>query len=944
MRMIPAKYLLLLFCCMIHAGVIQAYDLLKVGIYDNPPKVFMDDNNKPAGLFVDIIDYISKTEGFEIEYIYDSWSGHLENLSNGRIDILVDVAYNDERAARFIFNKVPVIESWVQFFTSPENLIVEINDLNYKSIAVLRESIQDQYLRTQLKDKFDIDIRIRQFDNYQQAIDAIYQNRVDLLLADRFFYFSPRRDTLLIPTPLILNPVSLFFAFHQSVDQRIINTIDNSLGKLKNEPGSVYYQSLNKWLEIPEPASDPFYFILIIAVSGVLIVVAAWLIVKLYKRLSKRNRELKFRTSILESANKMLEELLEERRVAEDYIKQSEEAFRSLFFKSADAFFLLKDSAFIDCNDATINFFGFENKGDLLGKTPWDLSPDFQPDGIRSSVKAKQVITKTFDEGNQRFEWKHKKMNGLEVDAEVVLTVISFKGEKVLHVSLRDITKRKKMEKNLAESEERYRLLVDNMNDLVVKIDTEGRFLFVSPSYCRLFGKTQDELLDKTFLPLVHPDDRKATEDAMKNLYSPPYNCYIEQRALTVEGWKWIAWNDTSVIDDEGNVIEIIGVGRDITKQKNAESELRDNEKRWMLALAGTGDGVWDWNLETNQTYYSKGWKDMLGYDIHDLENKYDAWEKLVHPDDIQEVTNTINGYLKGKTQAYAAEYRMLSKNGKYKWILDRGKIIEKDKKGNPLRMVGTHSDITPYKESQLYLEDRVTLRTAQLEAANKELEAFSYSVSHDLRAPLRAITGFTKILSAQYEKQFDDEARRLFGIISDNAGIMDRLITDLLEFSRTGRNNIKRVEVDMTDMVNEVINELVNEPQKENIEFTIDELPSAWADKTLLKQVWVNIISNAIKFTVNQEKPEIRIGGNINDDRLIYFVEDNGIGFKTEYSHKIFQVFQRLHNSEEFEGSGVGLAIAQRIIHRHEGSIWATGEPGKGACFNFSLPVLITN
>jgi PAS domain S-box-containing protein len=938
MRIIPSKYLLLFFC-IIHAGVIQATDLLRVGIYDNPPKVFLDDNHRPAGLFVDIIDHISKKEGFRIEYIYDSWSNHLDNLSKGHIDILVDVAYSEERAAKYVFSQVPVIESWVQFFTSSGNIITEINDLNYKSIAVLRESLQHNFLRNELREKFDVDFLIKQFDDYEQAIDAIKQNRADLLLADRFFYFSPRRDTILIPTSLILNPVSLFFAFNQSVDQRIINTIDISLGKLKNEPGSIYYQSLNKWLEIYEPDESRIYFYLILALAGVLIVLSVWLIVKLYKRLIQKNHELKFRTSVLESANKMLEELLEERRRTEEAVKQSEEAFKSLFLKSADAFSLLKNDVFVDCNDAALNFFGFKKKEELLGKNPWELSPEYQPDGTKSSEKAKEVITKTIDEGNQRFEWKHKKISGEEVDAEVVLTLIFFKGEEVLHVSLRDITKRKKMEKNLRESEERYRLLVDNMNDLVVKVDTEGRFMFVSPSYCRLFGKTQEELLNKTFLPLVHPDDREATEREMKKLYNPPHICYLEQRALTVEGWRWIAWNDTAVLDDNGNVVEIIGVGRDITKQKEAEFELRENEKRWMLALAGTGDGVWDWNLVTNQSYYSKGWKDMLGYDINDLENNYDTWEKLVHPNDLPDVLNTIDKHLKGETQAFVAEYRMLAKNGIYKWILDRGKIIEKDKKGKPLRMIGTHSDITPYKESQLYLEERVALRTAQLEAANKELEAFSYSVSHDLRAPLRAITGFTKILSAQYEKLFDDEARRLFGIITDNAGLMDRLITDLLEFSRVGRNKINCANVNMTELVNEVVHELTSDQQIDKTEILVEELPDAFVDKTLIRQVWVNLISNAIKFTARKEKREIRIGSYSNADKLVYFVKDNGVGFKSEYSHKIFQAFQRLHNFSEYEGTGVGLAIAQRIIHRHEGNIWASSKPDNGACFSFSLP-----
>ncbi len=638
----------------------------------------------------------------------------------------------------------------------------------------------------------------------------------------------------------------------------------------------------------------------------------------------------------------MLEELLDERRKAELLLKESEEAFRSLFDQSADAFSLLNDNVLIDCNKATLKFFGVRKKADLIGKSPWQFSPATQPDGTSSYDKARNIIKETLERGNRKFEWLHLRADGTEVTAEVMLTAIYFKGEKILHVSLRDITEREKMEQNLKVSEERYRMLVENQHDLIVKVDTDGRFLFVSPSYCRIFGKTQDELLGNTFLPLVHPDDRDATENAMKQLYHTPYSCYVEQRALTVDGWKWIAWTDSAILDKNNKVAEIIGVGRDITMQKEAEIALRENEKRWMLALAGTGDGVWDWNITSNSVFYSKGWAEMLGYKQKELANNYRTWEKLVHPEDLPDVLKMIKKHVDGKSPAYIAEYRLLAKNGKYIWVLDRGKVVEKDKKGKALRMIGTHSDITLYKESQMYLEERVALRTSQLEAANKELEAFSYSVSHDLRAPLRAITGFTRIISDQYAGSFDDEAQRIFNVISENAGIMDRLITELLDFSRVGRNTINRSEVDMHKMVEDVIKETTDEANSEKIIFKIDQLPKAYADRNLLKQVWVNLISNAIKFTGKKENPHIHIGALTEKGKVVYFVKDNGVGFKSEYTNKVFQVFQRLHKSDEFEGTGVGLAIAQRIIHRHEGWIRADGKPGKGASFYFSLPMNI--
>lgn len=913
---------------------------IRVGIYDNPPKVFLDQNHKPAGLFVDLLDHIAKKESLQIEYVFDSWSNHLDNLYHGRIDLLVDVAYTAGRAQMFRFNQVPVIESWIQFFTLEQSVITEIRELNNKNIAVLSGSLQHQYLENEFSEQFDIDFNIQEFDNYPESAKAVINGEADFLLADRFFYFSSEKDSLLLPTPLIKNPASLHFAFNKNISEALIHKIDLRLGELKNDPASLYYNSLNKWFDLNIQKHTQGFLKLILALGFILLILFVFLIIKLHRRLIKKTKELSFRGGILQSANKMLEELLDERRKGELLLKESEEAFRNLFDQSADAFSLLKDNVFIDCNKATLKFFGVRKKADLIGKTPWQLSPATQPDETSSLVKARNIIKETLERGNKKFEWLHLKFDGTEVMAEVILTVIYFRGKKILHVSLRDITDRKKMEQNLKESEERYRMLVENQHDLIVKVDTDGHFLFVSPSYCRTFGKTQNELLGNTFFPLVHPDDRDDTENAMKQLYHPPYCCYLEQRALTVEGWKWIAWTDSAILDKNNKVIEIIGVGRDITMQKEAEIALRENEKRWMLALAGTGDGVWDWNIITNQVFYSKGWADMLGYKSKELENNYNTWEKLVHAEDLPDVLNIIKKHVDGKSPAYVAEYRLLAKNGKYIWVLDRGKVVEYDKKGKALRMIGTHSDITLYKESQMHLEERVALRTSQLEAANKELEAFSYSVSHDLRAPLRAITGFSRIISDQYAGSFDEEAKRLFNVISENAGIMDRLITELLDFSRVGRNSINRTEVDMNKMVEDVVKENSDEANNEKITFKIDELPMVYADRALIRQVWINLISNAIKFSGKMKHPYIHIGSFIENEKVVCFIKDNGVGFKADYTHKVFQVFQRLHKSDEFEGTGVGLAIAQRIIHRHEGWIRAEGKPGKGASFYFSLPM----
>jgi len=237
-------------------------------------------------------------------------------------------------------------------------------------------------------------------------------------------------------------------------------------------------------------------------------------------------------------------------------------------------------------------------------------------------------------------------------------------------------------------------------------------------------------------------------------------------------------------------------------------------------------------------------------------------------------------------------------------------------------------------------LEQRVIERTILLEAANKELEAFAYSVSHDLRAPLRAIDGFSKFVLEDYGANLDPEGKRLLSLIRSNTQKMDQFITDIFALSRVSRSEHKVSKIDMAKMVMSMYNECVAQDVREKLSFVIDHMPDAFGDPTYLKQVWTNLISNSVKFSSQKIKPVIKIGGRTENGFNVYYIKDNGAGFNPEYAHKLFRVFQRLHKTDEFEGTGVGLAIVQRIIHRHGGKVWAEGVEGHGATFYFSLPV----
>ena len=385
---------------------------------------------------------------------------------------------------------------------------------------------------------------------------------------------------------------------------------------------------------------------------------------------------------------------------------------------------------------------------------------------------------------------------------------------------------------------------------------------------------------------------------------------------------------------------------RFIADRKQAEEDLKISEERLRLALEASSDGIWDWSSHSPQMYFSPRCYTMLGYEYLEFPPERERWKNLIHPDDVERLSRVFQKAVVTKT-SYSVEYRLKAKNGAWKWVLSRGRAIAVDSDGNVTRMTGSQTDITDRKQAEEQirqlnesLERRVLERTRQLEAATKELEAFSYSVSHDLRAPLRSVDGYTRILEEEYCAELDDEGRRLMGVVRSEAKRMGRLIDELLRFSRLGRSPLRKASTDMTKLARDVVSELCAEAPERTVNVSISDLPSVNADATLLRQLWINLIDNAIKYTRNRTEPRIEIDGVVQENEALYRIKDNGVGFDMKYVGKLFRVFERLHRQEDFPGVGVGLALVQRIVHRHGGRIWVEAEIDKGATFYVTLPL----
>jgi light-regulated signal transduction histidine kinase (bacteriophytochrome) len=268
-------------------------------------------------------------------------------------------------------------------------------------------------------------------------------------------------------------------------------------------------------------------------------------------------------------------------------------------------------------------------------------------------------------------------------------------------------------------------------------------------------------------------------------------------------------------------------------------------------------------------------------------------------------------------------------------------RVVIKDAQGKAAYVLGIAEDITDRKAAEeriRQLNEDLAQKNLSLEVSNRELESFSYTVSHDLRAPLRAIASFSEMLREDFGATLDPEALRYLQVIKDGSTRMNRLIDDLLAFSRVGRVGLRRSEVDMRHLVEEALADALP-PGAARPEILIEPLPSADADAALLRNVWMNLIGNAVKYSSGRPDARVHVGGRIEGREAVYFVQDNGAGFDMRYYHKLFGVFQRLHSDAEFPGTGVGLAIVQRIVVRHGGRVWAESAPGEGARFSFSLP-----
>ncbi|PTY07129.1 hypothetical protein DB347_07400 [Opitutaceae bacterium EW11] len=691
---------------------------------------------------------------------------------------------------------------------------------------------------------------------------------------------------------------------------------------------------------------------------------------------------------------------LGERSIRKSYYPQLQQQFeevekarvflRTMFETTPDSIWLLSaDGTVLDANSAAVAVMECASAEAAVGRSISSLvAPEFR-EGFRAfsaRVVAGQagVLEYAFVGLNGTRRW-------LETHAAPLQ---SHPGGPPMQLAVtRDITQRKAADEALRQREEQYRLIFENSpvslweeDFSAVKrffdslksqgIEDLGRYFEQDPEAVRacasrvrivdvnratlaLVGaSSKSEVLEG--LPAMFTAESFAVfRKALECLWRGDTDMAADTEIQTLSGQRRQVTLGFSVCQGYEQTLSRVLVSlSDITERVEAAKRLHESEERLSLTLEATQVGVWDWDVREDRFYASPTYFTMLGYapETHMLRS---VWLERVHPEDRAQVRQQIENLLSGVSETYGYEARIRHADGSYRWMQVSGLAMERDHAGRASRLLGIRVDITARKTAEetlrqmnQELDRRVREKTAdlkeksaalesmngKLEATNKELEAFVYSVSHDLRAPLRSIDGFSRALLEDYHEKLDDEGRDNLQRIRAGTARMGQLIDDMLALSRIQLEPMRIANTGLSEIAEAVVGELKRLEPGRSVEIVIAPNLAAMCDARFLRVAFENLLGNAWKFTSRTPRARIEVGVDAAGETPVFYVRDNGAGFDMQYARRLFGPFQRLHTTEEFPGTGIGLATVRRIVQRHGGRIWAESSVGNGATFYFTL------
>lgn len=650
---------------------------------------------------------------------------------------------------------------------------------------------------------------------------------------------------------------------------------------------------------------------------------------------------------------------------AEQTLIENELKFRTLFENLSDAVFTMNEAVFIDCNNKIKDIFRCD-KQDIIGFSPLKFSPLYQPDGELSAEKAAKHLKAAMAGVPQNFEWLHHTLDGVEFYAEVNLTRIQIADEYFIQAIVRDIDEKKKAEEALRLSEERYRILLDNMSEVFMLVDNDDRVLYINQRFTEVLGYSKEEIVGEIgYQKLISPEDRAVIVNANKERVRDKkgqYEMYFNKK----DGSKLLFLvNGAPYKDAKGNVIGSIGTMTDITERREAEFLLQKSQQLFQTLALISPVGIFRTDEHGKTTYVNPKWTELSGLSMDEAMD--DNWLKAVHPDD-QHVL--IQGWKEKSSigEKSSAEYRFLKPDGSVVWVM--GYAVPEIINGIIRGYVGTITDISERKKAEIELQEKNQLIEAQNEEylqineeliqMNEELNqarlkaeesdrlksAFLANMSHEIRTPLNGIIGFAHILSDL--DLTENERREYTKTLHISCNRLLNTVNDILDISKidAGQTDVKAEYYEPEVLLRELL--LLQAPNFKNkgIQLRLNLQPGltglkVFGDEQKVYQVLNNLLDNALKFT---REGHVELGGSLHNDRIEYYVSDTGIGIAKEHQEFVFGRFnqENITLTREHEGSGLGLAITKGLVELMQGTILLESEKGKGSVFRVNLPVAL--
>ncbi|MCD6282453.1 PAS domain S-box protein [bacterium] len=1006
-----AGLLLLLMCFSLPS---RADTLVKVGVYQNAPKVFIDNDGVLKGIFPDILEDIAAKENWRIEYVQGTWTECLARLEKGEIDLMLDVAYSEERAQRFDFTEETVLSNWSRVYVLRGSRIESILDLQSKDVALLKGSIQASTIKSLLT-QFGITANIVEADTYPEVLELVESKAVDAGVITRLYGLEYAQNYNVDATPIVVCPAELRFALPKGKRLYLASTIDGHLKRMKLDADSAYERALGKWLgpgfgderEIPK-----WIWRLLIGGAGILVLV---FVLNLLLKAQVRARTFE----LTEERQRLLQEI-SVRKQAEGMLRTAERALRTISACNQAVIRATEESALlyeicqliVDIGGYRLAWVGFAEQDE--GKTvrpvaqagyeegyletlniTWaDTERGRGPTGtairtgeptIVRDIQSDPAFAPWRDDATKRgyassialpLIFNGKTIGALSIYAarpdafeEGEVKLLTELADDLAYgvVSLRVREERKRAVDALTESEERFKAISVSAQDAVITMDNNGRISYWNPTAETIFGYTSEETIGQEMHLLLAP--QRYHEAYLSGFATfretgsgPLIGKTTELVAVRKDGTEFPIELSLSAIKLEGTW-SAVGIVRDITERKQAEEALRKSEESVRLMVSEVKDyAIIMLDPKGIISSWNEGAQRIKGYISEEIVGKH--FSCLYPKEDVEAGKPDEELKVAAHEGRFEAEGWRVRKDGS-RFIANVVITALRDDAGKLVGFSNITRDITERKQAEEELKKHrerleelvdertheLVERTAELVQANiRLLEAdrlksvFLADMSHELRTPLNSIIGFTGILLMGIAGDLSEEQKKQLTMVKNSAAHLLSLINDLLDISRieAGKVEVSLEEFGLDAVVSEVADSFLSAVSEKGLELLIDvaEGVTLFSDRRRLKQILMNLVSNAVKFT---EHGSVRITGKVITGRgLEMRVTDTGIGIKREDMSKLFLPFQQVDASltKKHEGTGLGLHLTKKLVTLLGGEIWAASEHGKGSEFVFVIPL----